>query len=93
MATLEQMPAAVEQMQATINKLCDEVQQMRQQQTVNEPPIDSKELMKRLAISEPTLIRMRKRNAIPFLEVCGHYRYVWQDVIKALQQKRKGGGA
>lgn len=87
MATFEQMPAAIEQLQASITTLYDEVKQLRKHQPVNEPPIDSRELMKRLGISEPTLIRMRKRKEIPFLTVCGHYRYVWNDVLKSLQPK------
>ncbi len=89
MITFEKMPETLEQLQATINNLCLEVKQLRAQQPINEPPIDSKELMKRLQISEPTLIAMRKRNDIPFINVRGNYRYVWQDVISSLQQKKK----
>ena len=89
MANFETMPATLEKLAATVSELFKEVIELRQQQPVNENPIDSKELMLRLDISEPTLIRMRKRNAIPFLEVAGHYRYVWQDVIKALGQSKK----
>jgi len=88
MASFEQMPAAIEQLQATVTTLHEEVIQLRKQQPVNEPPIDSRELMKRLGISEPTLIRMRKRKEIPFLVVCGHYRYLWFDVLNALQSKK-----
>lgn len=88
MATFENMPAAIEQLQATVTTLHEEIKQLRKEQTVNEPPIDSKELMKRLGISEPTLIRLRKRKEIPYLEVSGHYRYVWFDVLKALQNKK-----
>lgn len=87
--TFESLPALVNTMQQSLTTLCEEVQQLRSQQPVNESPIDSKELMARLAISEPTLIRMRKRKAIPFLEVCGHYRYIWQDVLKALANNKK----
>lgn len=88
MANFEQMPAAIEQLQATVTTLHEEIIQLRKQQPVNESPVDSKEIMKRLGISEPTLIRMRKRKEIPFLAVCGHYRYVWNDVLKALQPKK-----
>ena len=91
MATIEAMPAALEQVQLTLSDLCNSVKKLQEQQPINEPPIDSKELMKRLAISEPTLIRMRKRKAIPFLRVCGHTRYIWLDVLKALENKRNGG--
>lgn len=87
MVTFEQMPAAIEQLQATLSILHEEVKQLRKEQCVNEPPIDSRELMKRLNISEPTLIRLRKRKEIPYLEICGHYRYVWNEVLKTLQNK------
>lgn len=83
--TFEQLPAAIEQMREQIQDLIVEVKQLRNEQPVNDPPIDSKVLMQRLAISEPTLIRMRKRKEIPFLTVCGQYRYVWAEVVKALQ--------
>lgn len=89
MTTFESMPAAIEQLQATVETLHEEIKQLRKEQPANEPPIDGKEIRKRLGISEPTLIRLRKRKEIPFLEVCGHYRYVWNDVISALQQKSK----
>lgn len=85
MASFEQMPAAIEQMQVQIQNLIVEIKQLRNEQPVNDPPIDSKVLMQRLAISEPTLIRMRKRKEIPFLKICGQYRYVWTEVVKALQ--------
>lgn len=88
MATFEAMPDAIEQLQATVQSLYDEVKQIRKELPVNEPPIHSKELMKRLGISEPTLIRMRKQKKIPFLEVSGNYRYVWHDVMKALQNSK-----
>jgi hypothetical protein len=91
MATIEAMPAALERVQLTLNDLYDSIKRLQEQQQINEPPIDSKELMKRLAISEPTLIRMRKRKDIPFLKVCGHTRYVWLDVLKALANKKNGG--
>jgi hypothetical protein len=36
---------------------------------------------------------MHKHVQYHFLEVAGQYRYVWQDVIKALQQNPNKGGA
>ena len=89
MASFEQMPIAIENIETIVQQIISELKELRASQPINEPPIDSKELMKRLAISEPTLIRMRKRKAIPFLEVCGHYRYVWIEVVKALQKNKK----
>lgn len=51
----------------------------------DEQPIDSRELRKRLQISQPTEIAMRKKGKLPHLTVNGHYRYKWSDVVKALQ--------
>lgn len=53
----------------------------------DEPPINGKEVMKRLDISEPTLIRMRKQKKIPFMNVGGVIRYNWHEVKKALSNQ------
>ena len=53
----------------------------------DEKPINGKEIMKRLNISEPTLIRMRKQKRIPFMNVGGVIRYDWHEVKKALANK------
>ncbi len=45
-------------------------------------------LCARLDISEPTIIRMRKRKAIPFLQIGSAIRYDWRAVIEALEQKK-----
>ena len=88
--SFESLPLLVQTMNKALTDLCSEVQQLRALQPINEPPIDGKELMTRLAISEPTLIRLRKRNDIPYLEVLGQYRYVWSDVLAALAKKKFG---
>ncbi|HLT07972.1 MAG TPA: helix-turn-helix domain-containing protein [Cyclobacteriaceae bacterium] len=49
--------------------------------------IDGKELMTRLAISEPTLIRWRKRGKVPFMEIGSSIRYDWFKVLEALEKK------
>lgn len=52
--------------------------------------IDGKILMQRLNISEPTLIRWRKKLKIPFLQIGTSIRYDWIKVLNALE-KKKGG--
>ena len=62
--------------------------------TVNqqqENPIDTKELCKRLAITEPTVIRWRKKGKIPYLTIGSSIRYDWNAVLTALQVQKKGG--
>lgn len=55
----------------------------------NEPieVIDRAELMKRLNITEPTIIRYEKRNLIPTLRIGSAVRYNWPSVIKALETR------
>lgn len=54
----------------------------------DEHPITSRELMKRLDVSEPTLIRMRRQKKIPFMNVGGVIRYNWHEVRKALSNTK-----
>lgn len=88
--TFDAMPALMQTMYQKVISVSEDLLALRMQQPINELPIDSKELMVRLAISEPTVIRMRKRGDIPFLEVCGNYRYLWPEVLLALASKKKG---
>src|SRR5690606_2012597 len=52
--------------------------------------IDTKTLLTRLDLSEPTVIRYRQKGVIPFLQVGSAIRYDYQKVLEALE-KRKGG--
>lgn len=52
--------------------------------------IDSKTLMQRLDISEPTLQRWRDKKRIPYIQEDSVIRYNWPKVLEALE-KRKGG--
>jgi hypothetical protein len=51
--------------------------------------INTEELCKRLAISEPTAISMRKRKQVPFFLIGSAVRYNWTAVVKALEAKAK----
>ena len=50
--------------------------------------IDRTELCKRLAITEPTVIRWEKKCKIPCFRIGSSVRYNWQTVIEALEKKR-----
>jgi excisionase family DNA binding protein len=48
--------------------------------------INRDELCKRLAITEPTVIRWEKKGKIPSLRIGSNVRYDWQAVIKSLEK-------
>lgn len=84
--SFDHLPSAVAELLDKIDELTKKIDQIQANQPCNELPIDSKELCKRLKISRPTEIRMRKNGKLPFLLVNGHYRYNWQDVMKKLSK-------
>lgn len=49
--------------------------------------IDRAELLSRLKLTEPTLIRMVKRKQIPEIRAGGSCRYNWPKVVKALEKQ------
>ena len=55
-----------------------------------EQPLTSKQICEFLGISEPTLIRWRKKGKIPFMQIGTALRYDKEAVIKAIENKRKG---
>jgi excisionase family DNA binding protein len=55
----------------------------------NEKPITTKELLQFLAISQPTLIRWRKKGKIPYLKVGGRVLYQKSAVIASLESKTR----
>jgi predicted DNA-binding transcriptional regulator AlpA len=54
--------------------------------------IDRQELIKRLCITEPTIIRWERKGKIPSLRIGGSVRYNWKAVLEALETKKKSGG-
>ena len=54
---------------------------------VLEQPVTAEELCKFLRISEPSLVRLKKKRKIPFIEVGGSIRYDKAAVVKALEKK------
>jgi excisionase family DNA binding protein len=56
-----------------------------------DPPITTKQLCVFLGITEPTVIRWRKKGKIPFMQIGSALRYDKEAVIKAISEKRRGG--
>lgn len=48
--------------------------------------LTTKELIARLQISEPSIIRYRKKGKIPFIRIGNSIRYDWEKVVKALEK-------
>ncbi len=48
--------------------------------------INTETLCQRLNVSEPTIIRMRKKKKIPFMLIGSSVRYNYPDVVKALSK-------
>lgn len=51
--------------------------------------INTDELCRRLALSEPTVIQMRKRRQIPYFKAGTAVRYNWPSVVAALEGGKK----
>lgn len=83
------LPTAVETLLERVNFLVNEVKEMKESIPANESPIDGKELRKRLDISSPTEVRMRRKGKLPYFLVNGTYRYNWQEVLAALNNPKK----
>ncbi|MGY3052391.1 excisionase family DNA binding protein [Pedobacter sp. UYEF25] len=56
-----------------------------------ESPITTKELCQFLSITEPTVIRWRKKGKIPYMQIGSALRYDKEAVLQAISEKRKGG--
>lgn len=68
----------------------EEIQQMLSEKNVAKADpieiIDRKELMKRLNITEPTVIRWAKKGTIPEIHIGSNVRYNWPTVVKELEK-------
>ena len=51
-------------------------------------PITRRELMNRLNISEPTVIRWQRKGVIPCMHIGSAVRYDWEAVLKSLENKK-----
>ena len=52
-------------------------------------PINTTELCKYLGVTEPTILRWRKKGKIPFLQIGPLIRFDLNEVMKALHWKKK----
>jgi predicted DNA-binding transcriptional regulator AlpA len=64
------------------------------QPTTKSNPIDRTELMKRLGVTEPTIIRLERKGLIPSFRIGSAVRYQWESVLESLEknQLRKEAG-
>ena len=53
-------------------------------------PVDTKELCAFLGVTEPTIVRYRKKGVIPFMAIGSAYRYEIPKVVAALENKKRG---
>jgi excisionase family DNA binding protein len=60
-------------------------------QRENEQPITTKQLCEFLGITEPTVIRWRKKGKIPFLQIGSSIRFNLSSVIASLEVSKKKG--
>lgn len=51
--------------------------------------IDRPELLKRLAITEPTAIRWGQKGKIPEIRIGSNIRYNWPEVVASLEKQSK----
>jgi excisionase family DNA binding protein len=58
-------------------------------QVKDEQPVTTKQLCEFLGITEPTVIRWRKKGKIPFMQIGSAVRFNLPAVISALEVKRK----
>ena len=73
--------------------VCLDFRPQRNEQQAAKEIIDRDELCKRLALSEPTIIRYEKKGKIPRLSIGNSIRYNWPAVVEALESlaNKKGG--
>ena len=90
MKRIEDLPLMVAKLGIEITALTELVKSLKDQGGITsvEDPIGSAELMKRLNISYPTLLRMRKNGELPFLKVRSQYRYNWQKIANNYSIKK-----
>ena len=60
-------------------------------QSKNEQPITTKQLCEFLGITEPTVIRWRKKGKIPFLQIGSSIRFNLTSVVAALEVSKNKG--
>ncbi len=61
----------------------------KQSPAQNEQPVTTKQLCEFLGLSEPTIIRWRRKGKIPFMQIGSAVRFNLPAVISALEVKRK----
>lgn len=87
--TLDRFPDAIQLILDRLDEL-EEKLDKREPSANSVKPITTAELCDHLGLTEPTIIRMRKKNLIPWFSPGGRaVRYNLADVLKALEKKSK----
>jgi hypothetical protein len=72
-----------------LKEIKERVNSMPQGTTRPEPEIiDTMQLCQKLKMSEPALIKLRKKKKIPFFQVGRNIRYNWPAVVTALEKSK-----
>jgi excisionase family DNA binding protein len=75
-----------------LREIRDEEKGSKRGDVINElihPPVNTKQLCEFLGVTEPTIIRWRKKGKIPFLQIGSSIRFNLPAVIAALEVKKK----
>lgn len=77
----EEILSELKELKETVNTLRTPAQQIE--------VIDRPELLKRLAITEPTAITWGRKKVIPELRIGSNVRYNWPAVVASLEANKK----
>jgi excisionase family DNA binding protein len=80
----DDLPQMIKSLKEDVTKLTDKVDTLQQVQRNSEEPITTKELCKRMSITEQTVNTWRKEKKIPFLRINGVIRYDWNKILEVL---------
>jgi excisionase family DNA binding protein len=84
--TLEKFPEVMELLFARLDSIDQRLGNNPGSVNTPEKPITTKELCEYLNITEPTVIRWKKKGKIPYFRIGSAIRYNLKDVLKSLEK-------
>ena len=88
---IQTMPNPFDQLLQKLEEIDAKISNIPQAATLVPPEIiDSKELCKRLNLSDETVMKWRKKKKIPYIRIGTSVRYNWPAVIEFLENKSTG---
>ncbi len=84
--TLDRFPEAMNLLIARLDKI-ERLLAERQPTSNTSKPISTRELCEHLGVTEPTIIRWRKKGLIPFFQIGSAVRFDLPKVIAALEKR------